>query len=162
MLDGPETYSADETHRARERLRTWSSLETTEQSLLTAIREIADAATALDPAVRWRWRRERGVSGTCPGPYENTAGRFVTTWSFVSDIPIADAHWNRLLRKATDIAANLGMDRVEIVADAPGNHDVSFTGDGGNLLRCGTFEAAVLRATTGCRLTRADLDRAAR
>lgn len=49
-----------------------------------------------------------------------------------------------------------------MVADASGNHDVSFTGEDGNLLRFGTFETAVLRATSGCRLTRADLDRAAR
>ncbi|WP_051028901.1 LppA family lipoprotein [Nocardia takedensis] len=162
MFDGPETHSPDETRRAWDRLRTRPSLETTEQRLLTAIREIAGTATALDAAVRWQWRRSRDVGGTCPGPYENTAGRFVTTRSFVSDIPIADAHWNRLLRTATDIAANFGMDRVEMVADAFGNHDVSFTGEDGNLLRFGTFETAVLRATSGCRLTRADLDRAAR
>ncbi|MET7771196.1 LppA family lipoprotein [Nocardia sp. NPDC005366] len=70
-----------------------------------------------------------------------------------------DTDWPQILRSATEIARSFGLNTVETVIDRPGDHDVTFTSEDGNLLRFGTLKAAVLRAITGCRYEQADLDK---
>ncbi|WP_405178684.1 LppA family lipoprotein [Nocardia sp. NBC_01377] len=159
MLDGPQTYSPAEVRQAAENMRTWPSLETTEQQVTTAIQQIADSASAINPTLQWQWRRDRNSSGTCSGAYEDTDGWYVTTQLLVSDTPIPDTDWPQILQSATQIARSFGMDQVGVLIDRPGHHDVSFGSPDGNTLRFATFKTAVLDATTGCRYKQADLDK---
>ncbi|MFV9452040.1 LppA family lipoprotein [Rhodococcus sp. NM-2] len=149
--DNPYNFSDEEVAAAAASLSDRPTLAVTEWQVTDALMRISDAVAAIAPDVRWRWHRERSQGGGCPGPYAYTEGQSVTTPVLLSDTPIGDADWPAVLAAARAIAADAGMDRLDVHADRPGHHDVTFAGGDGNRIRFGTYRAATIRGITGCR-----------
>lgn len=151
VTDNPYNFSDEEVAAAAASLSDRPTLAVTERQVTDALMRIGEAVAAIAPDVRWRWHRERSRGGGCPGPYAYTEGQSVTTPVLLSDIPIGDADWPAVLAAARAIAADAGMDRLDVQADRPGHHDVTFAGGDGNRITFGTYRAATIRGVTGCR-----------
>ncbi|MFH5208791.1 LppA family lipoprotein [Antrihabitans spumae] len=119
-------------------------------------RGIAEAATALVPSLIWRPNRERSQY-SCASEYEDTGSRWVSTPHTVSDVPIPNADWPKVLQAARDIAREAGITEVQVLSDVPGNRNVRLYGNDGNTITIGSLKASVISADTGCRLPAADL-----
>ena len=151
VTDNPYNFSDEEVAAAAASLSDRPTLAVTERQVTDALMRISDAVAAIAPDVRWRWHRERSQGGGCPGPYAYTEGQSVTTPVLLSDTPIRDADWPAMLAAARAIAADAGMDRLDVHPDRPGHHDVTFAGGDGNRIAFGTYRAATIRGITGCR-----------
>ncbi|QYB06246.1 LppA family lipoprotein [Rhodococcus sp. USK10] len=151
VTDNPYNFGDEEIAAAAESLSGRPTLAVTERHVTDALVRISEAVGAIAPDVRWRWHRERRQGGGCPGPYAYTEGQSVTTRALLSDNPIRDADWPAVLAAAHAVAADAGMDRLDVHVDEPGRHDVTFAGEDGNRITFGTYKAASLRGITGCR-----------
>ncbi len=159
-LDDPNhPVTKDEIAHAEAMMRQLPSVEATEQQLAAIIRQIADAAKTIAPQLDWRTVINRGQGKLgCPSPYLETDGVSMTTDSLVSSIPISDDQWTRVLNIARDIAAQNGITSLTIRADKPENHDVVMhSPDNGNEIKLGTYKAALITGSTGCRYREEDL-----
>lgn len=157
MEKNPYNFSDREIAEAAQNMRPWPSLEVTEKQVTDAVRQIGETAASIAGAPQWRWHRERRQGGGCPGPYAYTDGLSVTTQAMLSDVPISDADWRAVLAAAREIATDAGMDQIDVQVDQPGRHDVTFWSEDGNRISFGTYVAASVRGTTGCRYTAHDL-----
>jgi hypothetical protein len=146
----------NEVTQLEEQMRGWPSLEETERQVTAALREIADAATAIEPALQWREHRDR-TSGTCKGAYAGTGGVSVHTRALLSEAPIPDTTWQQILTEARRIGNTIGIDRMEVRIDLAGHHDVRLYSDTWSEIRIATQVSATLVADTGCRFTEQDL-----
>jgi Lipoprotein confined to pathogenic Mycobacterium len=146
----------DQVAQLEEQMRSWPSLEATEEQVTTALHQIADAATAIEPTLHWREHRDR-TSGTCKGVYAKTDGVSVHTRALLSDTSIPDATWQPILAEARRIAATIGIDQIEVRIDQPGHHDVRLYSDTWSEIRIASHAAASMVADTGCRFTEQDL-----
>ncbi|CAG7584339.1 LppA family lipoprotein [Rhodococcus opacus] len=151
VMDNPYNFSDEEVAAAAASLSDRPTLAVTERQVTDALVRISEAVAAIAPDVRWRWHRERSQGGGCPGPYAYAEGQSVTTQVLLSDTPIGDADWPAVLAAARAIATDAGMDRLDVHADRPGRHDVTFAGGDGNRITFGTYRAATIRGVTGCR-----------
>ena len=151
VTDNPYNFGDEEIAAAAAKLTGGPTLAVTERHVTDALVRISEAVGALAPDVQWRWHRERSQGGGCPGPYAYTAGKSVTTRALLSDNPIRDDDWPAVLAAARAVAADAGMDRLDVHVDEPGRHDVTFAGGDGNRITFGTYKAASLRGITGCR-----------
>ncbi|MBJ8339218.1 hypothetical protein JGU71_09990 [Antrihabitans sp. YC3-6] len=151
-----EDNKQSQTTEAEAKLRAWPSLEETERLVNDTVRGIAEAATALVPSLIWRPNRERSQY-SCAYEYEDTGSRWVSTPHTVSDVPIPDGEWPRVLQAARDIAREAGITEVQVLSDMPGNRNVRLYGHNGNAITIGYLKASVISAETGCRLPAADL-----
>lgn len=159
-LDDPDhPVTKDEIAHAEAMMRQLPSVEATEQQLAATLRQIADAAKAIVPELDWRIDADRGI-GTlgCPSPYLETDGVSMTTDRLISSVPIADSQWASVLNIARDIAAQNGITSLTVRADVPGRHDVVLhSPDNGNEIKLGTYKAALITGSTGCRYREEDL-----
>lgn len=150
-MGNPYNHSDEDIAAAAALLPTLPSLEDTEKQITEAVVQIASAATTISPDLQWEWRRERSQS-SCGGAFGKTDGLEVDLQNYVSPAPISDADWPRTLQAARDIAAPLGITRLDVRVDEPGHHDVVLTSDDGSRIVLVTDVAAVISARTGCRL----------
>ncbi|PTR24217.1 putative LppA-like lipoprotein [Rhodococcus sp. OK519] len=150
-MGNPYNHTDEEIAAAAALLPTLPTLEDTEKQITDAVMQIADAATAIAPELQWEWRRKR-TQFSCGGAFGKTDGLQIDLQNYVSPTPIPDAAWPRILQAARDIAAPLGITQLNVHVDEPGDHDVVLTSDDGNRITFGTNVAAVISATTGCRL----------
>lgn len=150
VSENPYNFDDSQVTAAADRMHTWPSLAESEQVVTDTVTRIGDAATAIAPELHWNWSYDRS-QGSCPGPYANTDGVSVTTQLLGSDLPIRDENWPAVLDAAGKIAAEAGMDRLEVQVDQPGRHDVTFHSEDGNKITLGTNMASSVRGTTGCR-----------
>ncbi|MEV0246306.1 LppA family lipoprotein [Nocardia sp. NPDC050712] len=137
-------------------------MEETKQQLESTVMEIAAVASELAPEMRWGWNRDE-TSSRCGKPYDMTRGYSVTLRNYVSSTPIPEPVWPTFLARVSDIAAKAGatvpstMQNTPDATGTPANHDVWFSNqENGTLIKVGSQKAAVISATTGCRLDRAD------
>lgn len=145
-----------QTAEAEVKLRAWPSLEDTERLLNETMQRITGAATAVVPHLQWEPVGERSQN-SCAYEYEDTGSRWVSPPHAVSDVPIPDAEWPRVLQAARDIAREAGITEMQVLSNVPGNRNVRLYGDNGNAITIGYLNAAVVWAETGCRLPAADL-----
>ncbi len=140
-------------------MRKLPSVQDTEQQLMALIRQIADAAKAAAPALSWETEVNRAQHTLgCPGAYSETMGVSMSTDTLISDAPISDSEWPKVVSIARDIAAPHGITALTVLADQQGNHDVKLhSPDHGNEIRLGTYENAVMTGVTGCRFRAEDL-----
>ncbi|MEU2030587.1 LppA family lipoprotein [Nocardia amamiensis] len=159
MDDPDHPVTKDEIAHAEAKMRELPSVEATERQLAAIIRQIADAAKTAAPALDWRTDANRGQSKLgCPSPYLETDGVSMTTDALVSSVPIADSEWAGVLNIARDIAARNGITSLTVRADVPGRHDVVLhSPDNGNEIKLGTYKAALITGSTGCRYREEDL-----
>ncbi len=160
-LDDPDhPPTGEEIAHAEETMRKLPSIQETEQQLTALMQQIAQAVEVASPGLRWETKVNRGQNTLgCPGPYLETDGVSMTTDILRSPIPIADSEWQNVLTIARDLAAPHGITAITVLADQPGNHDVSLhSPDQGNEIRIGTLEAAVITGVTGCRFRAEDLE----
>lgn len=156
MFDNPYNATPEEISAAEERMRSWPSLEKTEGVVATVVQQIADAAAAIAPTLRWESVDARSQGG-CRVPYAKTAGVSVFLPDMVSDTPIPDADWPAVLQVARRIAAENGITEIEVRVDKPGDHDVRLYTEDGNEIHLATSKAALISGQTGCRYLQSDL-----
>ncbi|MFD1811001.1 LppA family lipoprotein [Rhodococcus gannanensis] len=151
IMENPYNHTDEEIADAAAILPTRPTLEVTEAEITAAVLQIADAAGAIAPELRWEWKRERSQS-SCGGAFGKTDGREVDLPNYVSAVPIPDTAWPAVLQAARDILTPLGITNLTVYVDKPGDHDVIFTSDDGRHVDLGTKVAALVSAGTGCRL----------
>ncbi|WP_067468639.1 LppA family lipoprotein [Nocardia amamiensis] len=159
-LDNPDhPVTKDEIGHAEAKMRQLPSVEATERQLIAIIHQIADAAKTIAPELDWRIDVNRGQDTLgCPSPYLETDGVSMSTDRLVSLVPIADSEWPSVLNAARDIAAQNGITSLTIRVDKPGDHDVILhSPDNGNEIKLGTYKAALIGGSTGCRYREEDL-----
>ncbi|WP_405161514.1 LppA family lipoprotein [Nocardia sp. NBC_01499] len=156
LTDKPygEPTPPDDTTKAAETLKTLPSLEDTEARLKQAVEQIGTAATAINPALRWAWNRDRATLG-CDKPYDQTNGQRAILQHYVSDTAISEQDWPRIEEATRTAAATFEATQVQILQNKPGHHDVRFSSDDGTTFGISTQQAAVITARTGCRLPKA-------
>ncbi|WP_051499007.1 LppA family lipoprotein [Nocardia sp. BMG51109] len=157
-LNDPDHPATEEDiAHAEAMMRELPAAEDTERQLAATVRQIADAAKTVAPALDWQVHPDRGMNQLgCPSPYLEADGVSFTTDRLISSVPISDTEWAAVLPLARDVATREGMTSLTVQADKPGRHDVILhSPDHGNEIRLGTDKAALLTGTTGCRF-RAD------
>ncbi|MBF6327508.1 LppA family lipoprotein [Nocardia transvalensis] len=161
-LDDPDhPVTKEEIAHAEAEMRKLPSVEDTERQLSTVIQQIADATKNVAPELDWRIKPNRG-QGTlgCPRAYMETDGVSMTTDDLISPVPIPDSRWADVLKVARDIAAQNGITTLTVRVDVAGRHDVILhSPDNGNEIGIGTYKAALITGTTGCRFRAEDLQK---
>ncbi len=132
------------------------SLEDTKAQLAGAIDEIATAATGIVPGMRFTdYHGESGL--TCNGPYEGSGARGRYLPNRVGEgAAVSEEQWTRIAEAARAAAATVEATDVTVVKDAPGDHDVWFTGPGGSSIKVAYQVNLVISGYTGCRLPKED------
>jgi hypothetical protein len=132
----PSTPST-EAAQAQEQLDSLPSLEETTTQVQAAIDEITSAASKVIPGVVWIAATNAG-EGNCEAPYEQTDGRRYFLPNQVAErVLVSEDQWIELLR---------------VAKDAPGLHDVWFTGPAGVFIKFSYKGNMVVSGYTGCRL----------
>lgn len=153
MTDPYHPTSPADSAQAAETLKTLPSLEYTEAQVHATIEHIGAQATAISPSLNWYWHREPSRGGCLP-PYEQSGGEEILMDNYVSDTPIPEESWAQIFAIARDAATKLGATGLEVFKDAPGDHDVRFYNQTGTAIRLGSWKAALITGSTGCRLPR--------
>ena len=135
-------------------LRGRPSFEEAQLQYRAAVRNWANQLALLRPGLTWQVKEDSW--GGCTGEYANTPGIHVYLY-VVFDGPIPDTSWPQAVDVLKRGAAALGATDMTVLIDKPGDHDVTFGGPDGNAFEFGTKAAAVLSATSDCRLRQADL-----
>ncbi|WP_345495348.1 LppA family lipoprotein [Nocardia callitridis] len=149
----------DEIAHAEEKMRKLPSVVDSERAVASIVQQIADAAETIAPELDW-YPIANGAQGTlgCPSPYLETNGVSRTTGSLTSAVPISDSDWPAVLSVARDIAGRNGLTSFTVRVDVAGRHDVVLhSPDDGNEIKLGTYKAALVNGSTGCRFTEEDL-----
>ena len=157
LMGNPYNHTDDEIAAAAAQLPSLPTLEETEAELTAVVVQIADAATAIAPELRWEWQDERSQGG-CGGAFSKTDGLKIYLQKLVTPVPISDAAWPRVLQAARDIGAPFGITELTVRVDKPGDHDVVLTSDSGDRIMLGSKVNALISAHTGCRLPAARTD----
>lgn len=121
-----------------------------------AIDEIATAATAIVPGPGFTdYHGESGL--TCDGPYAGTGARGRYLPNRVGEgAPVFEQQWVRVEDAARAAAATVEASTVQLVKNAPGDHDVWFLGPGGSSIKLAYQVNLVISGYTGCRLPEED------
>ena len=148
--DAP-TPSTDAT-KALDELKSLPSLEETQTAVQNAMNEITAAATKLDSSITWL-PMHGDSTGNCEAPYEQTDGKRIFLPDLVSEgARVSESEWATILAAAKTAAQTIGATNVQVIHDAPGNHDVWFSGPTGIYLKIGYQGNLVVSGYTGCRL----------
>ncbi|MBF6300969.1 hypothetical protein IU459_25985 [Nocardia amamiensis] len=150
--------SAEEIAAATAELTDLPSSEVTEQQVTSIVEQIAAAASAIEPALRWSWSEDR-VLGPCYGPYAHTGGRRVALPRYLADGGLPEAAWPGFQEIARELAASVGAtDMLPGSSSSPDRH-VTFEGgdaaDWDSNTRLSVFADArsmTITAAVGCRL----------
>lgn len=128
------------------------SLEATQAQLQGAFDQIATAVDALVPGIAW----EDGGNETSMGcfePYDETAGRIYFMPNRIAPgIPLTSEQWASIETAARAAAAGIGATTVQVMADSPTHHDISFSSPDGIEMEVGWQGSVLIAGSTGCRL----------
>lgn len=148
--DAP-TPSTDAT-KALDELKSLPSLEETQTAVQNAMNEITAAATKADPSIAWL-PMHGDSTGNCEAPYEQTDGKRIFLPDLVAQgAQVSEATWASILAAAKTAVQKIGATNVQVIHDAPGNHDVWFSGPTGMFIKIGYQGNLVVSGYTGCRL----------
>lgn len=150
--------SADEIAAAAAELTGLPSSEAAERQLAAVIDQIAAAASAIEPELRWGRNGDRAF-GPCYGPYEHTGGRRVVLPRYRADASLPEGAWPGFQETARVLAASVGAtDVLPSGASSPDRH-VTFEGADGaewdsntELSVFADARSMTITATVGCRL----------
>lgn len=134
-------------------LRTLPSLEDATAQVRSVMTEVTTAITAILPAAVWETRTDTGGFRSCGEPYEDLGGRHnFEPDVYAAGLDVSEQEWARIEDIARTAAAKMGATTVEVMKDAPGDHDVWFEGPAGSSLKVGYAGNLVVSGDTGCRL----------
>ncbi|MEV6325844.1 LppA family lipoprotein [Nocardia sp. NPDC051787] len=159
LLDEPAPPpSADEIAVAAAELTDLPSSEATEQQVASVVEQIAAAASAIEPALRWSRSEDRAL-GPCYGPYAHTGGRRVVLPRYRTDGSLPEAAWPGFQDTARALATSVGAtDMLPGSSTSPDRH-VTFEGGDGAAWDSNTelsvfadARSMTITATVGCRL----------
>ncbi|MFI9412263.1 LppA family lipoprotein [Nocardia gamkensis] len=150
--------SAEEIATATAELAALPSSEAAERQVAAVVEQIAAAASAIEPALRWTRGEERAL-GPCYGPYEHTGGRRVVLPRYRADGSLPEGAWPVFQETARDLAASVGAtDMLPGGSSSPDRH-VTFEGADGAKWDSNTelsvfadTRSMTITATVGCRL----------
>ncbi|WP_051020850.1 LppA family lipoprotein [Nocardia araoensis] len=150
--------SAEEIATATAELADLPASEVAERQMSSVVAEIADAASAIQPALRWT-RSEDRAEGPCYGPYAHTGGRRVVLPRYRAEDSLPDGAWPGFQETARVLAASVGAtDMLPGSASSPDRH-VTFEGPDGaewdsntELSVFADARSMTITATVGCRL----------
>ncbi|MGV9817482.1 LppA family lipoprotein [Nocardia xishanensis] len=135
------------------------SSEETERQLAAVVDQIAAAASAIDPALRWSRTEDRAL-GPCYGPYEHTGGRRVVLPRYRTDGSLPAGAWPGFQETARALAASVGAtDMLPGDSASPDRHVTFEGGDGAEwdsnteLSILADARSMTITATVGCRLS---------
>lgn len=138
--------------KALDELKSLPSVEDTQTAVQNAMNEITAAATKLDPSITWLPMHGEST-GNCETPYEQTDGKRIFLPDLVSEgAQVSESEWATILQAAKMAAQKIGATNVQVIHDAPGNHDVWFSGPTGIYIKVGYQGNLVVSGYTGCRL----------
>ncbi|MGV0586798.1 LppA family lipoprotein [Mycobacteroides chelonae] len=140
-----------EATKALEELKSLPTLEDTNEKLTTSIQQLGAKISALVPSVTWHWQDEPQRIG-CSKPYEQSDGKVILMPFYVSDVPIPESRWNEVLAAAKETAAAIDTPKLDVIHDAPNNHDVRFSNETGTAIALTSQVNTVISGYTGCRL----------
>ncbi|MGK8522643.1 LppA family lipoprotein [Nocardia asteroides] len=150
--------SADEIAAASAELTALPSSETAQRQVAWVVEQIAAAASAIEPALRWS-PSDDGALGPCYGPYEHTGGRRVVLPRYRADGSLSEEAWPGFQEKARALAASAGAtDMLPGGSSSPDRH-VTFedaaAAEWDSNTELSIFADArsmTITATVGCRL----------
>ncbi|TQM26523.1 LppA family lipoprotein [Nocardia bhagyanarayanae] len=150
--------SADEIAAVTAELTELPSSEVAEQQVASVVEQIAAAAAALEPALRWSRIDDRAI-GPCYGPYAHTGGRRVVLPRYRTDGSLPAAAWPGFQETARALAASVGAtDMLPGGSSSPDRHVTFEGGDGARwdsnteLSILADARSMTITATVGCRL----------
>lgn len=150
--------SAEEIAAATAELTGLPSSEAAERQMAAVIDQIAAAASAIEPELRWSRSEDRAL-GPCYGPYEHTGGRRVVLPRYRADASLPQGAWPAFQETARTLAASVGATDVLPGGSASPDRYVTFEGadgaDWNNNTELSVFTDArsmTITATVGCRL----------
>lgn len=140
-----------EAAKALEELKSLPTLEDTNEKLASSIQELGAKISAIVPSVTWHWQDEPQQIG-CGKPFEQSDGKVILMPFYVSDVSIPESHWNEVLAAAKETAASIDAPKLDVIHDAPNNHDVRFSNETGTAIGLTSQANTVISGYTGCRL----------
>lgn len=144
----PSTDAAN----ALDQLKSLPSLEDTEAAVKNAMNEITTAATKVNRSISWI-PMHGDSTGNCESPYEQTDGKRIFLPDLVAEgARVSETEWTTILAAAKAAAEKIGATNVQVIHDAPGNHDVWFSGPTGIFIKIGYQGNLAISGYTGCRL----------
>lgn len=128
-----------------------------ELTMRAVVEQVAAAASAIAPDLRWSWSGER-KEGPCAGLYATTGGIGVTLPRYVAEGSVAESEWPGLQETARGLAAT--VDAVDMLPGSnPPHHHVNFESFGGGewghrteLAIYSSPGSMTITASTGCRM----------
>lgn len=139
--------------QALDELRKLPSLEDATVQVHAVMVEVTTAITEILPGAVWVSRTDTGGFRSCGDPYADLGARHNREPDmFAVRIDVSEQDWARIQDIASTAAAKMGATAVEVMANAPGNHDVWFEGPAGSSLKVGYAGNLVVSGDTGCRL----------
>ncbi|WP_051023321.1 LppA family lipoprotein [Nocardia pneumoniae] len=156
--------SADEIAAATAELTALPSSEVAEHQVASVVEQIAAAASAIEPALRWSRSEERAL-GPCYGPYAYTGGRRVVLPRYRAEGSLPEQAWPGFQETARALAASVGAtDMLPGGSSSPDRHVTFEGGDGAEwdsnteLSVFADARSMTTTATVGCRLSADDAD----
>ena len=142
----------DRSVAALEELRALPSLEDTKRALWDAVNQISTEASRIVPGAKWK-DLNGGESDRCQVPYDQTGGkRHYFPNRVAANVEVSEDQWARVEAAAKRAAAGIGATARQAMADAPGDHDVFFSGPAGLSINVGYQGNIAISGYTGCRL----------
>ncbi|WP_169810471.1 LppA family lipoprotein [Nocardia arthritidis] len=150
--------SPEEIAAATAELAGLPSSETAEHQVAAVVEQIAAAASAIEPALRWTRSEERAL-GPCYGLYEHTGGRRVVLPRYRADGSLPEGAWPGFQETARAPAASVGATDVLPGGGSSPDRHVTFEGADGaewdsntELSVFADTRSMTITATVGCRL----------
>ncbi|WP_162272696.1 LppA family lipoprotein [Nocardia lijiangensis] len=150
--------SADEIAATTAELTDLPSSEAAERQIASVVDQIAAAASAIDPALRWSRSEDRAL-GPCYGPYAHTGGRRVVLPRYHADGSLPEGAWPGFQETARALAASAGATDMLPGGNSSPDRHVTFEGADGaewdsntELSVFADARSMTITATVGCRL----------
>ncbi|RIR11296.1 LppA family lipoprotein [Mycobacteroides abscessus] len=140
-----------EAAKALEELKALSTLEDTNDKLASSIQELGAKISAIVPSITWQWQDQPQRIG-CSKPYEQSDGKVILMPFYVANAAIPESSWNEVLAVAKETAASIDAPKLDVIHDAPNNHDVRFSNETGTAIGFTSQANTVISGYTGCRL----------
>ncbi|MGN2639365.1 LppA family lipoprotein [Nocardia takedensis] len=153
----PSPPSAEDIARTSEKMAALPRAAQAEIQVRAAVEQIAAAASAITPELRWTWSGDR-VEAACAGTYGSAGGIGIGLPRLLAEGSVPADAWPAFQDTARDIARTVGADDMSPGANPPHYH-VGFEGsgdlDGGNTVSLNVYSSPgsmTITASTGCRL----------
>jgi hypothetical protein len=151
MDEAAQPSPTSQTDDLRHELAVLPSLSDTKAAVQAAMDQITAAASAAIPSAGWQ-TDTNAQEDWCEEPYGQLGRRYFLPNRIASRVTVSEQNWADIEKAAKDAAAKLGAKDVQVMHDAPGNHDVWFTGPAGVSIKVSYQGNLVVAGYTGCRL----------